>query len=364
MTSASAPGMTTDTRSATRNWWELGDFPDDYDTAGALGQLFKQAGAVLALEGQEVGAYSFEKEGLCDAAIQERFLEVLATFSPTPLVEEVSHRNVKRCWAVPGGLVTANFYPTGETATLSLAAHTPALLERLREELGGLLATKDPRGRVFLISSGHGGYGLKSVGFGGATLRTENYEAEIVETFQMLVSDMRSSSPRGRLVVLEGEPGTGKTYLVRGLLAEVPSAAFIFVPQSMAADLQAPQMVPLLIDLKDDERFESVVLVIEDADGCLVPRAADNMSAISGLLNLTAGMLGDLLDLRVIATTNARRCDMDPALLRPGRLGFHIKTEALSRGRATEVYRHLTGKPRATYDGGTTLAAVYRAARE
>lgn len=347
----------------TTNWWELGEFPDDYDTTSALAQLFQQAAAVLALNNQGVAAYSYDAEGLSDAGTPDRIAKALAPFEPTLLVERANRHSIKRAWAVPGGLVVCSFFLTGETAELNLMAHSRELLQRLRDELGGLLATKDPRGRVFLVSAMQGCYELKSVGFGGARLQTENYDPEIVETFGMLVRDIRSTSPRGRLVVLEGEPGTGKTYLVRGLLAEVPSAAFVFVPQNMAADLQAPQMVPLLIDLKDDERFESVVLVIEDADGCLVPRAADNMSAISGLLNLTAGMLGDLLDLRVLATTNARRCDMDPALLRPGRLGFHIKTEALTRDRATAVYRRLTGNARAAYDGPTTLAAVYRAAR-
>ena len=49
-------------------------------------------------------------------------------------------------------------------------------------------------------------------------------------------------------------------------------------------------------------------------------RATDNRDALSNLLNLADGFLGDALQLHVIATVNCPLDRIDPALLRPGRL--------------------------------------------
>ena len=70
----------------------------------------------------------------------------------------------------------------------------------------------------------------------------------------------------------------------------------------------------------DDDHCSPLVLLIEDADQCLISRMTDNLPAISTLLNLADGILGRCLDVRVIATSNAKVVDVDKALLRPGRI--------------------------------------------
>jgi SpoVK/Ycf46/Vps4 family AAA+-type ATPase len=64
------------------------------------------------------------------------------------------------------------------------------------------------------------------------------------------------------------------------------------------------------------------ILLIEDAEPLLEIRgSADGRSTgISNLLNMTDGLLNDILGLTVIATFNTQLSKIDPALLRPQRL--------------------------------------------
>jgi SpoVK/Ycf46/Vps4 family AAA+-type ATPase len=65
------------------------------------------------------------------------------------------------------------------------------------------------------------------------------------------------------------------------------------------------------------------ILLIEDAEPLLESRdgSADGRSTgISNLLNITDGILNDILGLMVIATFNIEISKIDSALLRPGRL--------------------------------------------
>ena len=53
---------------------------------------------------------------------------------------------------------------------------------------------------------------------------------------------------------------------------------------------------------------------------CVLP---SNREQVSAILNLSDGMLADFLRLQIICTINCSAGDIDPALLRPGRLVCH-----------------------------------------
>jgi hypothetical protein len=89
------------------------------------------------------------------------------------------------------------------------------------------------------------------------------------------------------------------------------------------------------------------------------------MSKISSLLNLSDGLVGATFDIRILATTNARQVEIDPAILRPGRLCRRIEVLPLEPDHATAVLGGLPGTtPRSAFRKATTLAEVYAAARE
>jgi ATP-dependent 26S proteasome regulatory subunit len=174
---------------------------------------------------------------------------------------------------------------------------------------------------------------------------------------------MNADQPRGRVAILNGEPGTGKTFLVRGLLNDIKDAVMVIVPANLVVQLAQPGMIPALVELHKDSGERPIIFLIEDADEVLATRMGDNMSAVSAVLNLGDGILGKLLDIRLICTTNAKHQDLDAAIMRPGRLSAHVSVDALPYEKAQVVYRRLLGaEAELPRHREYTLAEIYQMA--
>ncbi len=120
----------------------------------------------------------------------------------------------------------------------------------------------------------------------------------------------------GRIVVLHGPPGTGKTWAVRALLStwkEWSEGAVVLDPEVLFED-------PMYMLRVSHSRAgkSSRVIVIEDADQ-IVERQGTRPMSISRLLNITDGVVGASNDSLLLITTNAAPAELDRALLRPGR---------------------------------------------
>lgn len=215
-------------------------------------------------------------------------------------------------------------------------------------------------GRVHVLAtSSTGSICINSVGNIHAPLELVNYpghEADIAAVY----TDLRSSIPEGRLTILSGPPGTGKSFLIKSIITEV-DARYIFVPPHLVSHLGDPNIISVFSDYPG-----TTVLICEDADSILAERGADNMPSISSLLNLGDGIFGDLLDIRVIATTNAKRHEMDKALSRAGRLTRHINFHGLEQVDVVKIFERLFPEERHTVPniGPRTLAEVYSSARK
>lgn len=211
-------------------------------------------------------------------------------------------------------------------------------------------------------------------------LNRDNYNEEILKKVDFVIKELNSENPLGRMVLIDGPPGCGKSYLIRGMLKELNYGVCVLVPVSMLESLDKPTLIPLLMkykrksgmigrlvkppsdDVFKDKKGKPIILIIEDADSVLVPRQADNMSEISSLLNYTDGIFGSLFDLRIIATTNAPHVDIEKALLRPGRLLKRIHIDYLKPTKAEEIYKNLTGQKK-TFEKEVSLATVYSMAK-
>lgn len=140
-------------------------------------------------------------------------------------------------------------------------------------------------------------------------------------TFPKFHSDLLNwikSSEVGQpgLAILYGPPGTGKSTLVKSLMAyagENNKEVFYITP-AFAESLASPNVLPLLA------QYSNSVIIIEDAEAILKQRQAGEVNAVSTILNLTDGVLGDLMNLKIVCTFNTDLDQVDPALLRPGRL--------------------------------------------
>lgn len=203
---------------------------------------------------------------------------------------------------------------------------------------------------------------VSDLGPAGEPLVRENYDKTVLDGFDFLVKDLAAESPRGRLAILDGPPGTGKSYFVRALINEIENSIFLIVPSSLVGHISEPNFMPAIIDLHEEEQVP-IIMVLEDADAALLPRGVDNMSTISDLLNFADGIVGKIIDFRIIATTNAKRLEIEPALMRKGRLSRHVHIGKLELEHARNVFERLTGvKPSAAHEEKllkATLADVY-----
>lgn len=225
---------------------------------------------------------------------------------------------------------------------------------------------------------------IVKVGSINKTLCRDNYDDRALKAYDHIKADLVSDSPCGRLVIISGPSGTGKTYFVRGLISEC-HAEFVFVPPSLITELAGPALLKLLFDRRSESSEDAVyykrrllpgtrnnsksfVLVVEDADQCLIPRGSDNANSVTTLLNFCDGMFGELLNLRIIATTNAKNMEIDSALRRNGRLCRLVHVDKLSKEHAFRILNRL--KPDWVLPFGSidkesiSLADIYALARD
>jgi len=224
--------------------------------------------------------------------------------------------------------------------SISLVSSNHDLIEQVRSTIPSCITNveRDNRGRVYILTQGQSGLTVSSLGYAASDLDLDNYDISIQDQIVSMVSSMQEDFPDGRLFILEGLPGCGKTFLVRSMIKKVKNGIFIFIPPSLVSELGNPSMSSVLINLKENHHdVGPVVLICEDADSILTRRMADNMSAVSSMLNLTSGIVGDVVDIRVLATTNSPRSEMDPALLRSGRLSHHIRVPPLTAEQANKI---------------------------
>ncbi len=196
-------------------------------------------------------------------------------------------------------------------------------------------------------------------------LERENYTNKVLVEYDRALEDLKSDTPSGRLIILDGEAGTGKSFLVRGIISAM-TGLFIYIPSSVAGQITGPDMIPLI--MREKEKNIPIILLMEDADSSLATRQMDNVGKLSDLLNMSDGILGETADIRIIATTNSKQSEIDKAVIRPGRLSEYIHLDFLTEEHALDIFMRLTETnsmsiPAALVSKKITLADVYKIAR-
>ena len=219
------------------------------------------------------------------------------------------------------------------------------------------------KGKAFVIMSDDSGTSLREMGIAGEDFVESNYRPEVVVKYRHVIADLKSSNPCGRIVILNGPPGSGKTHLIRAVMNEVSNAMFFVVPSNMLSQLGSPSMIKALC--ASHKKGQSMVMLIEDADEALSSRKSDNVSEISALLNLSDGIFGAILDLRVLATTNIDVGGIDPAVVRDGRLCQNIEIGKHDAEGAKNIYKRLCDKDTDLFTKGNyyVLGEIYKAAK-
>lgn len=177
-----------------------------------------------------------------------------------------------------------------------------------------------------------------------------NYGTAFLKTHEDIIDCLRNK--KSGLYVFHGPPGTGKTSYIKYLTTVVEERKFIFVPNAMVAELFSPKLVDKLYT------FKNSVLVLEDAEVCVFKRDGTNNALVSGILNITDGLLKDLLNMSIMVTFNAADVkELDDALLRKGRLRIMHRFGLLSTEDSKKLARHLGKTNPVTTD--LSLADIY-----
>lgn len=254
--------------------------------------------------------------------------------------------------------VDINYNKKANTVSITGLTCDPELA-KISKDLEETYVTKVKKNLIFTIVQGSSGLEIRNMGDGSSPLITDNYLPEVIEDVEFVVNSFKKSPPAGRIAILNGEPGTGKTHLIRSMLQQL-DCVFLIVPSNMIDSLDKPAFVPLLMSIKNEQE-KPIILIIEDGDVCLVPRKSDNISTIASLLNLSDGIMGAIIDIKMIISTNAEIRDMDAAIMRPGRLCRNIYVGPLPYEQANKVFKRLMGDENVNLDFQRlyTLAEIY-----
>jgi len=162
-----------------------------------------------------------------------------------------------------------------------------------------------------------------------------NYGKSFTRIHDLILKKLNENKSKG-IILLHGEPGTGKSSYIKYLTSVIKDKQILYIPPSMAESLSEPNFIPFLMD------FKNSILIIEDAESVITDREfGGSIAGVSNILNITDGILGDCLNIQIIATFNMEKRKIDKALLRKGRLIAEHKFLPLNINDTNKLLKHL-----------------------
>ena len=291
--------------------------------AFCLGPAMPNAPVLAAFGGARLHAFRLEGAWDLERAVAENTAALLRSIRRVSTKETLGRWDNLTFQFAPRAFVYA------DENQIAGFASTPVEAERLATQFGKTCRKSPmPSGGTFhLIEQSHNSIGCQTVTLPPETILSRDtlslhYGSGSGEWHQGFVQKLREKIHG--LSIFEGRPGTGKTYYLRHLMGVLKeSHRFYFIPATSMDILSRSDFIAFWAGQHRAYSDHKFVVILEDSDAALMTRGPDNREQVSAILNLSDGMLADFLRLQIICTINCSAADIDPALLRPGRLLCH-----------------------------------------
>jgi SpoVK/Ycf46/Vps4 family AAA+-type ATPase len=177
----------------------------------------------------------------------------------------------------------------------------------------------------------------------------ELYNDDFTDVDELICASMQKKE--SGMILLHGEPGTGKTTYIKHLISKFKEKKFIFIQNDFVRELLKPSFMAFLLQNKD------AILIIEDAEKVVVAREnSTDESVVSTLLQLTDGLFSDFLNIKIVCTFNTNLDRIDKALLRKGRMIAKYNFTTLSPEKTVALAKKLGYED---ITGSLTLADIF-----
>ena len=235
--------------------------------------------------------------------------------------EEITNRfynNKTNAWEIVYGLIpiTDSIFVILDESEVTIYYNQSSdlqILEDLKQLIESNTVIEEASGNIHVLLMKDGIFSLKA-------FKPKDYELDINTHYnedfashhEKICSSLSKENGKG-LILLYGEPGSGKSTYIK-YLTTIIDKTFIYIPSEFANQLTSPNFIHFIMG------YPGSIIIIEDAESVLCNRNKFAKSAVSNLLNITDGVLGEIMNISIICTFNIDLSSIDSAFLRHGRL--------------------------------------------
>ncbi len=204
------------------------------------------------------------------------------------------------------------------------------LLAEVCEMLKGEVKERTKQARIGLLTTDRMGISLTNFPVEETKLDLGAcYNDDFLPVHEAILSKLSESRSNG-MVLLHGQPGTGKTTYLRHL-SSILQKQLIFIPYEIACHIASPDFLSFMLDNRES------VMILEDAEKLLRTREDGDNLNVANLLNISDGLLSDALHVQLICTFNTDITRLDKALLRKGRIIARYEFKPLSTEKSSRL---------------------------
>lgn len=172
-----------------------------------------------------------------------------------------------------------------------------------------------------------------------------NYASKVLEGMENLINN-KAPWLNGRLIILYGPPGCGKTYFIRSLVRAYRNlmvSTVVIDPEELSrnpmyyfdisGDISETALETndgKLVTNEEAKKKPRLIIMEDCADLILTESRTAHYDKVGKLLNMTDGLLGQGRNDVFLISFNEDINEIDPAFMRPGRLLVSIEVPKLS----------------------------------